>query len=114
MYENRHQAPLSRSGFNQRLLRHFAVAMLLMLASLGGGMLGYHDFERLPWIDAFLNSAMLLGGMGPVNTPATENGKLFVGLFALYSGMIFLIAMAFVFAPILHRILHRFHWDDKA
>ncbi len=114
MYENRHQAPLSRAGFNQRLLRHFSVAMLLLLASLGGGMLGYHSFEHLAWIDAFLNSAMLLGGMGPVNTPVTEGGKLFAGLFALYSGMIFLIAVAFVLAPILHRILHRFHWHDKA
>lgn len=113
MYENRHQAPLSRERFNQRLLRHLAVAALLMLVLLGAGMLGYHGFEHLAWIDACLNSAMLLGGMGPVNTPVTANGKLFAGLFALYSGMIFLIAVAFVFAPILHRVLHRFHWDDK-
>jgi hypothetical protein len=81
--------------------------------SLALGMVGYHALERLGWTDAFLNVAMLLGGMGPVNSPVTQAGKLFAGAFALYAGLVFLIAAALVLAPILHRLLHRFHWDDK-
>jgi hypothetical protein len=81
--------------------------------SLGVGMLGYASFERLPWMDAFLNSAMLLGGMGPVNPPKTEAGKLFAGLYALYAGLIFIVSAALLFTPIVHRIIHHFHWNEQ-
>ena len=74
-------------------------------------MAGYSHFERLPWRDAFLNSAMLLGGMGPVETPATPGGKLFAGLYALYAGLVFLIVAGIVIAPVVHRMLHQFHWE---
>jgi hypothetical protein len=70
-------------------------------------------FERLAWRDAFLNAAMLLGGMGPVNDPETDGGKLFAGIYALYAGLVFIITAALLFTPILHRLLHKFHWDDK-
>lgn len=75
-------------------------------------MLGYASFEKLPWVDAFLNSAMLLGGMGPVDAPKTDAGKLFAGLYALYAGLVFLITVAIVFTPIVHRVMHKFHWRD--
>jgi hypothetical protein len=88
------------------------VAILLAL-SLGAGMLGYASFEQLPWMDAFLNSAMLLGGMGPVNPPKTEAGKLFAGLYALYAGLIFIVSAALLFTPIVHRIIHHFHWNEQ-
>jgi hypothetical protein len=114
MYETRHQAPLSRAHFQRRLLGHFSVAALLVVVSLGAGMVGYHGFEQLAWMDAFVNAAMLLGGMGPVNMPVTAAGKLFAGLFALYSGMMFLVAFGLVLAPVLHRLMHRFHWSEKA
>jgi hypothetical protein len=91
MYESKHRRPLSRTVFLRRLLTHGAVALALLGASLGAGMLGYHVLERLPWIDAFLNAAMLLGGMGPVNAPATDGGKLFAGLYALYAGLVFIV-----------------------
>ena len=68
-------------------------------------------FENLSWRDAFVNSAMLLGGMGPVDMPKTDGGKLFAGLYALYAGLVFLVAVAVVLSPVLHRILHKFHWD---
>lgn len=113
MYEARSQRPLAKKLFQQRLARHVAGATILVLVSLAMGMSGYHGLEKLSWTDAFLNAAMLLGGMGPVNLPQTEAGKIFAGLFALYSGLVFLIATALVLAPILHRVLHRFHWDDK-
>lgn len=113
-YEQRGQRLLPRRRFIGRLLAHFTLSLALVAASLLLGMAGYHHYERLGWTDAFLNASMLLGGMGPVNNPQTEAGKIFAGTYALYSGMIFLIAFGFLLAPVLHRILHRFHWEDPS
>ncbi len=113
MYESMHQAPLSRAKFARRLLGHSLVALGLIAGSLAFGMLGYVVFEHLSWIDAFLNSSMLLGGMGPVNMPQTAAGKLFAGLYALYAGLAFIVTAALLFTPTLHRLLHRFHWGEK-
>ena len=113
MYESRKQSPLTGSKFFRRVLGHALVAIALLLTSLGIGMLGYATFENLPWRDAFLNSAMLLGGMGPVDAPRTDAGKLFAGLYALYAGLVFIVTAALLFAPVVHRILHRFHYDEK-
>jgi len=93
------------------MLWHFAVATALVLGSLLIGMAGYAHYEGLAWRDAFLNAAMLLGGMGPVEAPRTEGGKLFAGLYALYAGLVFLVAVGIVLAPVVHRLLHKFHWD---
>lgn len=81
--------------------------------SLGAGMIGYVQLEQLSWMDAFLNSAMLLGGMGPVNPPKTDAGKLFAGIYALYAGLVFIVTAALVFTPIVHRVIHHFHWSEK-
>lgn len=62
-------------------------------------------------LDAFLNSAMLLGGMGPVNAPVTDSGIFFAGMYALYAGLVFIVTAALVFTPVVHRLLHKFHWD---
>ena len=77
MYESRAQAPLTRRKFAARMIGHAAVVIGLLVFSLFLGMAGYVGFEKLSWADAFLNTAMLLGGMGPVNPPQTEAGKLF-------------------------------------
>jgi hypothetical protein len=114
MYESKTQAPLPREHFVRRLLLHAALALALLALSLGAGMLGYAVYEQLPWVDAFLNSAMLLGGMGPVDPPLTTGGKLFAGLYALYAGLVFLVAAALVIAPVVHRVLHKFHWDSSS
>ncbi len=111
MYESKTQAPLPRAGFAARIFTHVAGAIGLLLASLAIGMLGYATFEHLPWMDGFLNSAMLLGGMGPVNAPITSSGKLFAGLYALYAGLVFIVSAALVLTPVMHRLLHKFHWD---
>lgn len=113
MYESKHQAPLSRAQFMQRLLRHILAALALLAVSLAGGMLGYIATEHFSWIDAFLNVAMLLGGMGPVNPPLSVAGKLFAGLYALYAGLVFLVTAALVFTPIIHRLFHHFHWSEE-
>jgi hypothetical protein len=93
------------------VLLHAAAALALMLVSLMLGMAGYQYFEQLPWRDAFLNAAMLMGGMGPVDAPRTDGGKLFAGLYALYAGLILLVAAVLVVTPVVHRVMHRFHWE---
>ena len=113
LYESRRLRPLPRQQFFHRLAIHFAAAAILVLGSLLIGMAGYMYFEALEWRDAFLNAAMLLGGMGPVETPQTSGGKLFAGLYALYAGLAFLIVAGILFAPVVHRLLHRFHWDGN-
>ena len=113
MYEHRRKPLLSWRAFLGRLLRHFTAAAGLVLLSLGIGMLGYERLEHLGWRDAFLNAAMLLGGMGPVDRPLTDAGKIFAGLYALYSGLVFLIVAGLLLAPVVHRILHRLHWDNE-
>lgn len=115
MYESRSDAPLPRSLFLARMVRHAAAAFALVLVSLGIGMAGYEGLENLPWRDAFVNSAMLLGGMGPVDAPKTDAGKIFAGLYALYCGLVFLVTVSVVLAPLLHRTMHKFHWkQDRA
>jgi len=113
MYEPKTQRPLTRPFFARRLVLHTLIALGLIAFSLAVGMTGYVWFEHLTWLDAFLNAAMLLGGMGPVNAPVTNAGKLFAGMFALYAGLVFILTAALFFTPLLHRLMHRFHWDDK-
>src|SRR5881394_1913307 len=113
MYESLSHPPIDRRRFARRFAGHFLVAAALIAGSLGGGMVGYVAFEHLPWRDAFLNAAMLLGGMGPVNAPQTAGGKIFAGLYALYAGVVFLVVAGVLLAPVLHRIIHRFHWESK-
>lgn len=113
MYEKRHQKPITLSRFVRRLIYHFISSLALIVISLFGGMIGYHYYEKLSWSDAFLNAAMLLGGMGPVESPQTESGKIFAGLYALYAGLVFLIAIGIIAAPTFHRMLHLFHWEEK-
>ena len=113
MYEHRHQPLISRARFMWRLAFHLLLAVGLVLGSLGAGMIGYVYFEQLHWVDAFLNSAMLLGGMGPVDPPHTEGGKLFAGIYALYAGLVFLVTAALMLGPVLHRLLHKFHWGER-
>lgn len=113
MYETKRQPPLAHGKFVHRLLVHAMVALGLLVASPALGMLGYIVFEHLPWIDAFVNASMLLGGMGPVNLPQTAAGKLFEGVYALYAGLVFIVTAGILFTPVLHRVMHRFHWDEK-
>jgi hypothetical protein len=114
MYEHHRQPLASRKEFAQRLAVNAGFGLGLILVSLGIGILGYHLFEDLPWIDALLNASMILGGMGPVNALASDAGKVFASIYALYSGVVLLASVGVLAAPIFHRFLHRFHLaDDK-
>jgi hypothetical protein len=111
MYESKKHPPLAWSQFLTRMGNHLLAAIGLLFISLLLGISGYLIFENLSLTDAFLNASMLLGGMGPVNMPVTTGGKIFAGFYALYSGLVFIVSAALIFTPVLHRVLHRFHWD---
>ena len=112
IYEHRSAPLLTRARYARRVLRHAAASAGLVGASLVGGTLGYHHFAGKAWIDAFLNASMLLGGMGPVGELDTDAGKLFASFYALYAGLVFVVAGGIVIAPTLHRILHALHFDQ--
>jgi hypothetical protein len=112
-YESKRKRPISFSRFLLRVLKHILFAQLFVLVSLGLGMWGYGYFEQMAWRDAFVNSAMLLGGMGPMKTDGlSDGGKVFAGLYAIYAGLILVIVIGIVMAPLIHRIMHVFHWEE--
>ena len=113
MYEHHKQPLASPDVFARRLTLNFLVALGILLFSLGIGMLGYHFFENLSWIDSLLNASMILGGMGPVNPLQTAAGKIFASFYALYSGVVLLASVGVLAAPIFHRFMHRFHLADE-
>lgn len=113
MYEKKSQRPIPGSAFAVRVFRHLVGAAVLLLVSLAAGIAGYVHFEGLSLVDAFLNAAMLLGGMGPVTPLEHASSKVFAGLYALYAGLVFIVSAALVVAPLAHRVLHKFHWDEK-
>lgn len=111
MFERSKKPLISKKAFANRMMRWLLAAVFTILLSLGIGMLGYHHFEGLSWLDAFLNAAMLLGGMGNINPIMTESGKIFAGIYAIYCGMFNIICGGLLLAPVFHRILHHFHSD---
>jgi len=113
MYESRHQRLAPLPVFRRRLVGAGSLGLGLMLGSLAIGMAGYMLAEGLPAIDAFLNAAMILSGMGPLHSPETTAGKLFAGCYAIYCGFAVLGIAAIMFAPVVHRIFHRFHIETE-
>jgi len=111
MFEHHKQPLLTTHEFFIRQLAFLAAALGIIAGSLVLGILGYHFFEGLAWIDSLVNAAMILGGMGPVNELHTTCGKLFASFYALYSGIIFLVSVGVILAPLYHRFLHRFHLE---
>ena len=108
-FEKPHHRVAPRLVFAERMARAIGLALLLILPSLVVGMAGYMHFEGMDLTDAFLNAAMILSSMGPATAVKTEGGKIFAGVYALYSGLVIVIATGFVLAPIFHRVLHKFH-----
>jgi hypothetical protein len=113
MYEHRTAQLLPWPAFVRRMLRHGGYVLAVAGFSIAFGMVGFHILARQSWIDAFLNAAMLLGGMGPVGEIQSDGGKLFAGVFALYAGLFFIAAFAVLTAPLLHRLVHKFHAEEE-
>jgi hypothetical protein len=111
VFEHHRTALLSRPAFHRRLFRFGGLSAAIVVAALGFGTSGYHLLGRLPWVDAFLNAAMILTGMGPVDRMETDAAKLFSAVYALFSGLAFVTTIAVLFAPIVHRFFHRLHLD---
>ncbi|HLY12273.1 MAG TPA: hypothetical protein VKW04_23420 [Planctomycetota bacterium] len=110
--ERRHQTLLPRKQFLARQARYALGAILLVTASLGVGMLGYHHFGHLDWVDSLLNASFILTGMGPVDAMTTVPGKLFASGYAIFSGIAFLSTIGLLMTPLAHRFLHRFHVES--
>ena len=113
MFEHHTKPLLPRKEYYRRIVRNVGLGISVLAVSLGVGMTGYHHFEQLPWIDAFLNASMILSGMGPVATLQTDAGKLFAGCYAIFSGIALISILGIIFAPIVHRFLHKFHLEDE-
>ena len=111
MFEHRRSPLIPPSAFLRRQLRFALVSVAIVAGALGIGTLGYRTFASLPWIDALLNAAMILTGMGPVDRMESDAGKLFATCYALGSGIVFVTTVAVLFAPLVHRLLHTLHVD---
>jgi len=112
-FEKKYEPLATTHTFIVRLIRHFLYGVCLIAVVLGVGMLGYHYFENMPLIDAFLNASMILANMGSVGRLVTPYGKLFAGFYALFCGLLFMTVLGVVFAPVVHRFLHKFHLDAR-
>lgn len=111
-YEH-HDEPLLpwRVFLLHRVSRTLAAGSAIIVVSLAIGMVGYRLTESMDWLDAFLNASMILGGMGPVATMHHASGKLFAGIYALYSGLVLVGTAGLLLAPFLHRLMHRLHLE---
>lgn len=114
MFEHRRQPVLRRAAFVRRQLVFLTIAAIAVVGSLGVGALGYHAIEGRSWLDSTYSAAMILTGMGPATEVKTDSGKVFVTVYALFSGLVFLSAGALVIAPMFHRVVHRLHFEDVA
>ncbi len=112
IYEHRRQPLVSPKRFFWRLGRAALLWVTITLCGLAIGMAGYMGFEGLRPLDAFLNAAMILAGMGPVDAMKSDAGKFFAGCYAIFSGLLIVVASGFVLAPIVHRVLHAFHVEQ--
>lgn len=109
--EHRSQPLLHKKKFLSRLVTYCILALVIILVSLTIGIFGYHHFVGLSWLDSLLNASMILGGMGPVDRIVSDSGKLFASFYALFAGLVLLISVGVILAPIIHRALHKFHLD---
>jgi hypothetical protein len=111
MFEHRSEKLLPRREYLHRQARSLAVGLGLITVSLSVGMIGYHFLAKLPWIDAFLDSAMILSGMGPVSPLTNDAAKVFAGCYAIYCGVALISTAGIIMAPTVHRSLHKFHLE---
>jgi hypothetical protein len=113
MYERRHEELAPVPVFLKRIIASLVVALGLILVALFIGIFGYHLLAGFNWIDSLLEASMILGGMGPVNQLPTDAAKVFASIYALFSGLILIALMGIILSPVAHRVMHKFHVDEK-
>ncbi|NPV83777.1 MAG: hypothetical protein HPY46_09400 [Candidatus Aminicenantes bacterium] len=111
MFEKKHERLASRRVYFRRILVHLAFALILIALALSLGVAGYHWIAGLSWVDSLYEASMILGGMGPFNPLKSSAAKIFASAYALFSGLVFIALVGIVMAPVVHRMLHRFHAD---
>jgi len=112
-FENSTEPLLTRKKYLRRLIYMSLITVVILTIWVFIGMAGYHFIDKLSWVDSFVNTGMLVGGMGPVNALVNPAAKIFAGLYAIFSGVLFLSAFAVMMSPIFHRFLHKFHIDTS-
>ena len=113
VYESYTQPMISRRAFVVRLAKHFLLTLGIMAVWLAVGVAGYAWLGHLKPVDAFMNAAMIAGGMGPVDLMPDDGSKIFAGVYAIVSGVVIIGAAGVVLAPVLHRVLHAVHLDEN-
>lgn len=112
-YERHHDKLAPRSVFIKRLVAAEGFALALIATALIIGIAGYHYIAGFQWLDSLLEASMILGGMGPIKELPNDGAKVFASIYALFSGLIFIGVMGLVLSPVVHRIMHKFHVDEK-
>ena len=112
-FERRHDKLAPISIYVQRILASLGLASLLILVGLSVGIIGYHFIAGFDFVDSLLEASMILGGMGPVRELPNDTAKVFASIYALFSGVIFIALMGIILSPIAHRVMHKFHIDEK-
>ena len=113
MYERRHDQLAPRSVFVKRIVASLAVALGLICVALLIGIAGYHYLAGFNWIDSLLEASMILGGMGPIKELPSDAAKIFASIYALFSGLLLIAMMGIILSPVIHRVMHKFHVDEK-
>lgn len=109
-----HRRPLKTpANIYMHLTRNALISGLFIAGGLFAGMLGYHVFEGMSWVDSFLNASMILSGMGPANTLATTAGKVFSGCYALFSGLAFIAIIVMILSPFIHHFFRKIHLETE-
>ena len=111
-FERRHQRLAPLDVFLKRIAASWLISVGLVLIALMIGIVGYHSIAGFGWVDSLLEASMLLGGMGPVNSLPNDAAKLFASLYALFSGLVFIVIMGVVLSPLAHRLMHKFHIEE--
>jgi len=112
-FERRHDKLAPISIYVQRIVASLGLASLLILVGLSVGIIGYHFIAGFNFVDSLLEASMILGGMGPVRELPNDTAKVFASIYALFSGVIFIALMGIILSPIAHRVMHKFHIDEK-
>jgi hypothetical protein len=111
MFEHIKQPLLPKNLFYLRMLRSVAVSLSLLLITILLGTVGFHLIEKYSWLDSALNCVLIMTGVGTYGLINTVAGKIFTGIYSVFSTLIFFTILAIIFTPLLHRLLHKFHLD---